>query len=208
MQFATKSDLEAILGDRESRTLEFKSSRPLEQDNNKVRKFISDTIVRAVSSFLNSDGGILIIGIEEDKEEKGARLSPGVTPTVMKRDQLQNIIVSMIQPSVGDLVSVRAIKINDNDKEPRYAFCVDVRPGNTAYQSADKLYYSRREGQSFAMDDKDIRLRMLAGDKPRIEVSLQYEWYRSGLQQNLINRGGWKVTIKNHRIEDNKSSFD
>jgi hypothetical protein len=45
------------------------------------------------------------------------------------------------------------------------------------------------------MDDKDIRLRMLAGDKPRIEVSLQNERYRSG-QQNLINRVGCKVTIK------------
>jgi Putative DNA-binding domain len=196
MQFRTKNDLEAILGEEESRTLEFKSSIPLSHDSNKVRKFVADTIVKAATSFLNSDGGILIIGIEEDKNEKGVCLSPGIPRTVIKREQLQNMIIGMIQPSVGDLLSVRAIRVDDNDEEHRFAFCVDVRAGNTAYQSADKLYYSRREGQSIAMDDKDIRLRMLAGDKPRVEISLQHDQlFRPGeaFWPGIV----WKLTIKN-----------
>ena len=197
MQFTTKSDLEAILGESESRTLEFKSSRPLEQDSNKIRKFVSDTVARVVSSFLNSDGGVLIIGIEEDKAERAARLSPGVPRAVMRRDTLQNMIVGMIQPSVGDLLSVRAVRVDDSDEEPRFAFCVDVRSGNTAYQAADKLYYFRREGQSIAMDDKDIRLRMLAGDKPRIEISLQRELYHPHGSPDWVTGVGWKLTIKN-----------
>jgi hypothetical protein len=107
------------------------------------------------------------------------------------------MIIDSIQPSVGDLVSVRAIPIDNNIEEPHFAFCVDVRSGNTAYQSADKLYYSRREGQSFAMDDKDIRLRMLSGDKPRIDVSLQHEFYRNVDEHDLVIAVKWKPMITN-----------
>ena len=55
-----------------------------------------------------------------------------------------------------------------------FAFVVDVRPGHTAYQADDKKYYVRRSGRSEPMEDKDIRLRMLAADKPRIVVRLEH----------------------------------
>jgi hypothetical protein len=38
------------------------------------------------------------------------------------------------------------------------------------YQAGDKLYYCRRSFSSEPMEDKDIRLRMLADDRPRAEM--------------------------------------
>jgi hypothetical protein len=206
-----KNDLEAVLGESESRTLEFKSSRDLGLDKNKAKKFVAEKVARAVSSFLNSDGGVLIIGIEEDRNGNATVLSPGIPRSVMKQDALQNMIVDLIRPPVGDLVGVRAIKVNGSDDDPCYDFCVEVKPGHTAYQSADMLYYARREGQSFPMDDKDIRLRMLSSDRPRVHISVEREIHYSGAHrwanyENELHRSDspkwvngvrWLLTIRN-----------
>jgi hypothetical protein len=76
--------------------------------------------------------------MEEDKNRNANELSPGIPRSVMNRDALQSMIVDRIQPAVGDLVNVRAIKIGGSEDDPHYAFCVEIRPGHTAYQSEDK----------------------------------------------------------------------
>jgi hypothetical protein len=163
-----------LIGQQETQRLEFKSSRELLNENSQKRgKFISDQVVPTVSAFLNTDGGQLIIGCEE-KEGIAAALSAGVPRSRLKWEQLQSAICDRIQPTVAGYISVFAIQVATcSDGEKLFAFVVDVQPGTTAYQADDKRYYVRRSGQSEAMEDKDVRLRMLAGDKPRLTVKLQ-----------------------------------
>jgi predicted HTH transcriptional regulator len=60
--------LNSLVGQQETQRLEFKSIRELSNDNSQKRgKFISEQIVPTVSAFLNTDGGQLVIGIEEKK---------------------------------------------------------------------------------------------------------------------------------------------
>src|SRR4029079_10139598 len=122
-------------------------------------------------------GGLLVIGIEEEKKDGiGSSLSNGVSRSQLKAEQLQQIICGRIQQSVAGCVSVYPVPVGENPNgEKLFAFVVDVRQGSTAYQADDKKYYARRSGQTVAMEDKDIRLRMLAGDKPRISINLTHQ---------------------------------
>ena len=165
--------LSGLIGQQETQRLEFKSSRDLLNENSQKRgRFISEQIVPTVSAFLNTDGGQLLIGIEE-KDGVAVSISAGVPRARVSWEQLQSAICDRIQPAVAGYVSVFSVETGEtSDGRPVFAFVVDVKPGTTAYQADDKKYYVRRSGQSEAMEDKDIRLRMLAGDKPRLAISL------------------------------------
>ena len=189
--------LQSLFGQQETELLEFKSSRELSNESaDKRAKFISSQIVPAVSAFLNTDGGRLVIGMEEGKNGIAAHLSEGVPRSRISAHQLQSSICSRIQPAVAGHVSVCPVRVAGHGDENLNAFVVDVRQGITAYQADDKKYYVRRAGQNEAMEDKDIRLRMTAGDKPRISISLRHRLQMSGLP-NLISGVAWILLIEN-----------
>lgn len=175
--------LQSYIGEEESYQLEFKSSRDLLQQN--PNKFF-DELSRDVSAFLNSEGGTLIIGIEEAtrKDEKRAGkavdLSEGVPRSQCRGDRLSNAICDRIHPSVSSYVQVYPVTIGQRVGEDLLAFVVKVVRGITAYQAADKRYYARRSFSIDAMDDKDIRLRILADDKPRGQIFTGITWMPHG----------------------------
>jgi predicted HTH transcriptional regulator len=68
--------LQSLVGQQETQLLEFKSSRELLNESaDKRAKFIASQIVPAVSAFLNTDGGQIVIGIEEEKSGIATHLS-------------------------------------------------------------------------------------------------------------------------------------
>lgn len=179
----TRERLEGYIGQEEGYQLEFKSSRGLSQES--PAKFITDLTCH-VSAFLNSDGGVLIIGIEEapSKDKKRAEtaigLSDGVPRSRYTGARLQSSLCAQISPSVASYVQVLPVVVGESDGEDLLAFVIEVSPGVTAYQAADKLYYARRSFSSEAMDDKDIRLRMLTDDRPRGRLAWKCSWNLAG----------------------------
>jgi hypothetical protein len=187
--------LTQLMGQPETQKLEFKSSRDLLLDDTKRNKFIKDQGVRTVSAFLNTDGGRLVIGIEE-KDGVAASLSRGVPRSIYRQERLQSVICDHIQPAVASYISVFSVPVEPSSgEEKQFAFVIDVNPGTTAYQAADKLYYSRRSGQNEAMEDKDIRLGMLAGDKPRLAIKLQPRVANYCAEWNLLFENAGTRTI-------------
>lgn len=174
----TPDTLKQLIGQEENYQLEFKSSRALMQPN--VDEFF-DKLSCAVSAFLNSDGGTLIIGIEEpDKRDerhkkhagRAVALSPGVPRSSWIGDRVANKLCDRVHPAVASYVRVYPVTVSHEGDEELMAFVVEVKPGITAYQAADKKYYSRRSFSSEPMEDKDVRLRMLADDRPRAELRI------------------------------------
>ncbi len=172
----TRERLESYFGLEEGYELEFKSSEPLL--GGKAEAYFND-LSAAVSAFLNAEGGLLIIGLEQapnrDKKRGGVaeRLSAGVPRSAWNGDRLQSKLCDRVHPSVASYVRVHTVKVGTASDEDLLAFVVEVRQGNTAYQAGDKLYYCRRSFSSEPMEDKDIRLRMLADDRPRAEILLK-----------------------------------
>lgn len=189
--------LQTYIGQEETYNLEFKSSRGLLQSTaGELEKTFNDLSTH-ISAFLNSDGGLLIIGIEEfdkrDKKQAGkaAALSDGIPRSLWIGDRIQSKLCDRIQPAVASYVLVHTVVVGKQEAEDLLAFVIEVKPGITAYQAADKKYYSRRSFSSEPMDDKDVRLRMLSDSVPRVALDVHVEvlpdigsWerYRSAFQ--------------------------
>jgi len=202
MSYNNLDDLKGLIGSSETVSLEFKSSRPFLDGakSNGANEFINNQIAPAVSAMLNSGGGHIIIGIEEKKEE-ASELSVGIIRSKISNSQLQQKLIDAIQPAVADLVSVKPICVsNNNEIDKQYAFVISVKEGFTAYQASDKKYYARRNGQSVPMDDKDVRLRMLAGDKPRIRTITSHDLIRTSIA-TYVGSVRWHAQVFNDGIK-------
>ena len=174
--------LQEYIGTEETESMDFKSSVPLTRSPNEVQKFVID-LTTHVSAFLNGAGGTLVVGIEENrsKSDFAGELSAGVPRSKMQRDKLHRMICDRIHPAVADYINVYTVKVGENviDNEnidDLLAYVIEVRPGVTAYQASDKKYYLRTGSNSLAMEDKDIRLRMFALQKPMASVSVEVDY--------------------------------
>lgn len=134
-------------------------------------------ISKDVSSFANSDGGILIYGIAEDKEYKHlpGTIDP-VDRTQTPREWLEQIIQNKISPRLD--VTIHAIAITDDPNQVVYL--VDVPKGSTAYQAADKKYYRRANSISQPMNDYEIKDVINRVKHPKID--LVFEVHKSRIE--------------------------
>lgn len=55
-----------LLRDGESKTVEFKQSYSLDVRKNTKEKYIEETAIKTIAAFLNTDGGTLLIGVDDD----------------------------------------------------------------------------------------------------------------------------------------------
>lgn len=173
----TLERLKSFIGQEEHYQLEFKSSRGILQQ---TPKSFFDELSKDVSAFLNSEGGILIIGLDEEKRDektagKALCLSDGIRRSKLTASQLSSAICDRIHPSVSSYVQVFPVPVGQIDGEELLAFVVEVAQGITAYQAADWKYHARRSFGTVPMEDKDIRLRMLADEKPRGQLRFEVE---------------------------------
>ncbi|MGW4153749.1 RNA-binding domain-containing protein [Micromonospora chersina] len=66
-----RRDLRDLLSRTESLHLEFKSTARWNIQSNKKDQAIEEAVVKSVAAFLNSDGGTLVIGVNDDGEPRG-----------------------------------------------------------------------------------------------------------------------------------------
>ena len=107
----------------ENLNLDYKASGSLDRQNNKTTEISKD-----VSALANSDGGILIYGIKEDKVNK--HLPDKIDPINRKdftKEWLEQIIQDKIRPRISEF-KIYPIDINDE----QVVYIVEVKKSNTA----------------------------------------------------------------------------
>jgi len=137
---------------------EYKESRLLAKTPPSAKGNCVKKLTKTVSAFNNADGGVIIIGIEEAKEEgknypRG--LDGGVDESQFGKTWLVQIINSNISPSIPDL-RVKPIKLSGENEE-KVAYVIWVPKGARAVQARDLIYYQRVEDQSLPMRDYQIQ---------------------------------------------------
>ena len=83
----------------ESATLEFKSTLSWDVVQNRVNKLLRKQVLKTVAAFLNSSGGTLVIGVEDDGNIFG--LEEDLSTLGKSTDRFANLLTTLIIDYIG-----------------------------------------------------------------------------------------------------------
>jgi len=153
----------------ESINLDYKSGEAL-LGTEKSKKEIS----KDVASFANSDGGLIIYGIEE--ENHVPKKYAFINGNKYTKEWIEHIIQSRIHRKINGL-RIYPVRINNDLTKTIYIVKIPESP-NVPHMSSDKRYYKRFNFESVPMEQYEVRnlylknrLTVLRIDYPRINFS-------------------------------------
>jgi len=134
----------------ENLNLDYKAGDALQHNDKNANEISKD-----VSAFANSDGGVIIYGIEEDKQNKHfpGDISP-INRRIISKEWLEQIIQSTIRPKIDNVI-IYPVPLDESSDLVLYI--VDIPQSNTAHQANDKKYYKRYNFNSVPMYDYEIK---------------------------------------------------
>ena len=91
-----------IIAKGEGPKLEFKSTLRVDIKTNKAERFIEYSVLKTLAAFLNSQGGTLLIGVEDSKNILGLSNDFNSFSQADKLDEFQKHFDNIIQKSIGD----------------------------------------------------------------------------------------------------------
>ena len=163
----TTNDIQALIDNNaeESIHLDFKAAQALEKSEKK-----KDEIAKDVSSFANSDGGIIIYGISE-KNHHAHSLS-FIDGSIYTKEWLEQVINSKINKRIE---GVQIFPVRFEDKLSNSVYVVKIpRSDNAPHMSSDRHYYRRFNFVSVPMEEYEVRDSILRLKKTKLEIVSYY----------------------------------
>jgi len=112
----------------------------------------ADSVTKPIVAFANADGGLIIIGIEEDDNHLPKEIKP--VPLLDNQHTIENYILDTIQPKFTNF-RIKSILGEEKDSG---VLLVEVNKGlNTPYMASNHVHYVRREKKSESMTELEIR---------------------------------------------------
>jgi hypothetical protein len=158
-EFAPKpgdKEIAALIAKGESATLEFKSSARWDMKQNKADKVIEGIVVKTVAALLNSEGGALLLGVDDDRNVIGLAHDYKMFGKKDSRDAYENFLTGLLLNNLGKdsaaLISITFHELDGKDvckveakKSPKPVFVKDqsgehlyIRAGNSTRQPTTK----------------------------------------------------------------------
>lgn len=103
-EFAPKpgdQEVAALIAKGESSTLEFKSSARWDMKQNKADKIIEGIVVKTVAALLNSEGGALLLGVDDDRNVIGLAHDYKLFGKKDSRDAFENFLTTLLLQNLG-----------------------------------------------------------------------------------------------------------
>lgn len=116
--FESKTDWQVIIDKGENDVIEFKSSLRWDYRQEKVNKALEQVIVKTISAFLNTEGGMLFIGVDDDGNTLGLKND---YQSMSKKNKdgfllaLTNLINQNLGKSSHKFISINIISLNKKD---------------------------------------------------------------------------------------------
>lgn len=159
-----------------------------------------DEILKDISSFANSDGGILIYGIKEDKNNRTISIDNGIN--VLSRnwkEWLEQVVDGGIVPKISG-IKINELKLDNGN----FVYAIEI-PKSTAapHQSSDKKYYKRSNLKSYPMEHyeiEDVRNRSHR-ILPLVNVDIELQ-ARNLIKFVISNQGDWTAENINFSMPD------
>ena len=159
--------------------LDYKSEGALEKSEKKRNEIIKD-----VSAFANSDGGIIIYGLtEEDNKPKDISYING---NAFTKEWLESII-NLIQPRI-DGSRIKPIRENGNIEHSIYIVKIP-RSEAAPHMARDNKYYKRFNFMSVPMEDYEVKDVLHRIYNPKLNI------INGTLQDDDVEEGDTKITL-------------
>ncbi|MDE0509823.1 MAG: DUF262 domain-containing protein [Gammaproteobacteria bacterium] len=139
----------------ESYVLEFKSSLQWDALKNERNKALRHSSLKTINAFMNSEGGTLVIGVEDDGGIYG--LDQDLSLTHNSMDRFEQLFVSLIQESMGTTTAPH-FRIRFESIDDKSVCVVDVdRSPEPVFMKIDKgkTFYIRMGNTSRALDHEE-----------------------------------------------------
>ncbi len=96
----SQPDLDRLLKEAEHERLEFKSSFRFDYKTNQVNRNLEKTVMKTVAAFLNSKGGHIVIGVDDEKNPIGL-LNDYKTLSRENKDAFENHFTNIFNAMIG-----------------------------------------------------------------------------------------------------------
>lgn len=108
---------ERVISKEESQTLEFKSSMLSKENDERGDDYLVDNIIKGMASFLNTEGGILIIGVNPEKDVIGIEKDYNHLRKEKNFDEWQRFLTDKISSRLKDATVFLSISIFEKSKQ-------------------------------------------------------------------------------------------
>lgn len=166
----TAEDLDSLITNEieESVHLDYKSAKSLDKSDRKKTEIAKD-----VSAFANSDGGIIIYGInEENHKPKDLSFVDG---HLFNKEWLENIIDGNIQQRISG-IEIFPVRIDNLIEKTVYIVKIPSSM-NAPHISSDKKFYRRFNFKSVPMEEYETRL--LYNRSNKAEIRYKTSWCKA-----------------------------
>lgn len=156
-------DIQKIIDENyeESINLEFKSADALGKSD-RIKKEIS----KDISSFANSDGGIIIYGIKEIDHK--ADSIDFINGREITKEWLENVIESNIRRRISDLV-IYPLRFDNDIEKTIYIIKIPVSI-YSPHMAIDNRYYKRFNFKSVPMEEYEVRTLFNRKQATKLEI--------------------------------------
>lgn len=94
------TDINKLLKQPESEQLEFKSSLRWDNKNKKINRLLEKSVIKNLAAFLNTKGGVLLIGVGDNGEIKGIQEDLDCLPKA-NQDSFENHLTQIFSQAIG-----------------------------------------------------------------------------------------------------------
>ncbi len=155
----TLEDINRMISNQvqESKTLDYKSEIHIEKGDDR-KEFLAD-----ISAFINTEGGVIIYGVKEQKDSNGKNLGipEELTPIeVLNKDkfiqQIEDLVQNNLEPKVNN-VSINLIQVKENNFVIVLGTSKAIGlPHMVTYKATNK-FYKRRNSGKYLVDVFELR---------------------------------------------------
>ncbi len=138
-------------GVEESIHLDYKSADSLQITEQKKAEISKD-----VSSFANSEGGIIMYSMKEEGRPPKPIEVEVIDPNIITREWLESVINSRIERRIEG-IKIKGIDLGDTFQNKIVYVVFIPQSAEAPHQAFDKKYYKRFNFQSVPMEDYEIR---------------------------------------------------
>ena len=185
----------------ESPILEFKETFRYDVKAEMKNNSLKNEASKAVCGMLNSKGGVVLIGVADDKIIKGIERDLNLYGKEGESNQLDNLLIDLnkhISDSLG-ITSKKLLNINVGEIEGKKIIMIDIKPSIEPVFHSEEMFYFRDGPRTIQLSGKKMydyisdrketlnarSLEEIFREKLEIIITEFQEWAQIKLEQNL-----------------------